>query len=130
MLNLSPVLRIDGVIQLTGETVTMGLDQTLTIQFSQPAANLNETVQKKIVAGTYYAVGLDLQGTNENVVGKRNNTLTANALSELAGTLGKDEFIGEYLNIRALMYFFAMIRFTNPEQSCTTRLSQERFRKQ
>ncbi len=107
MLNLSPVLRIDGVIQMTRETATMGSDQTLTIQFSQPAANLNETIQKKIVAGTYYALGLDLQGTNENVVGKRNNTLTSNALSQSAGTMGKDEFIGEYLYIRALMYFFA-----------------------
>ncbi len=107
MLNLIPVLKIQGDIKLSGETTTMGSDQTLIIQFKQPAENLNESVQKRIVVGTYYAIGLDLQGTNENVVGKRNNTLTANALTESAGTLGKDEFIGEYLYVRGLMYFFS-----------------------
>jgi len=50
---------------------------------------------------------MDLQGINEIVVGKRNNALTTNALSASAGTLGKDEFIGEYLYIRGLIYFYA-----------------------
>jgi len=107
MLNLKPVIRINGDIRMTGDAVTMGSEQSLSIQFSQPAENLNETVRKRVVAGTYYAVGLDLQGTNERVVGKRTKALTSNALSESAGTLGKDEFIGEYLYIRALTYFFA-----------------------
>jgi transglutaminase-like putative cysteine protease len=106
MLNLKPVLRIEGDIKLTGEAASMGSDETLSIQFSQPNG-MNEAIQKKLVTGTFYAVGMDLQGVNENVLGKRNASLTANVLSESAGTLGSDDLVGEFLFIRAINYFLA-----------------------
>jgi cell wall-associated NlpC family hydrolase len=106
MLNLKPVLKIEGVTQLTGETTTLGAEQTLTIQFSQPGLS-GESISKKLLAGAYYAVGLDLQGVNENVLGKRNYHLTTNVLSDTAGTLGNDDLIGEHLHILATTYFLA-----------------------
>jgi transglutaminase-like putative cysteine protease len=106
MLNLKPVLRVEGVIKLTGETATLGSEQSLTMQFTQPNGN-TESREKKLLAGAYYAVGLDLQGINENVLGKRNYQLNTNVLSETAGTLGTDDLIGEHLFILATTYFLA-----------------------
>ncbi len=107
MLNLKAVLRVEGVIKLTGEATTLGAEQTLTMQFVQPASSMNETVNKKLIAGAYYAVEMDLQGINESVLGKRNYQLTTNVLTQTAGTLGNDDLIGEYLYIRAIMYFLS-----------------------
>ena len=106
MLNLVSVLKVEGAIQLTGEATTLGSEQNLAIQFSQPSG-VNESINKKLIAGAYYAVGMDLQGVNENVLGKRNYTLTTNVLSQTAGTLGNDDFIGEHLHILAMTYFLA-----------------------
>ncbi|OGW29570.1 MAG: hypothetical protein A2X56_13145 [Nitrospirae bacterium GWC2_57_13] len=106
LLNLKPVLKIDGIIKLSGDAAMMGAEQALMLQLSQPKG-LSETVQKKLIAGAYYAIGLDLQGINENVLGKRNYTLTTNVLSETAGTLGNDDLIGELLYLRAVTYFLA-----------------------
>lgn len=106
MLNLKPVLRVEGVIKLTGEATTLGAEQSLTMQFTQPNGN-TESRDKKLLAGAYYAIGLDLQGINENVLGKRNYQLNTNVLSQTAGTLGADDLIGEHLFILATTYFYA-----------------------
>ena len=106
ILNLVPVLKVEGVIQLTGEATALGSDQNLTIQLASPGG-MSESIIKNITAGAYYAVGLDLQGINENVLGKRNSNLTANVLSQTAGTLGNDDLIGEHLHILATTYFLA-----------------------
>ncbi len=106
MLNLKPVLRVEGVIELTGEATTLGADQSLTMRFTQPNGN-TETRDKKLLAGAYYAIGLDLQGINENVLGKRRYQLNTNVLSQTAGTLGTDDLIGEHLFILATTYFLA-----------------------
>jgi hypothetical protein len=106
MLNLVPVLKVEGAIQLTGEATTLGSGQNLTIQFAQPSG-MNESINKNLVAGAYYAVGMDLQGVNENVLGKRHYNLTNNVLSQTAGTLGNDDLIGEHLHILATTYFLA-----------------------
>ena len=105
MLNLVPVLKVEGAIQLTGEATTLGSGQNLTIQFVQPSG-MNESINKNLIAGAYYAIGIDLQGVNENVLGKRNYNLTTNVLSQTAGTLGNDDLIGEHL-ILATTYFLA-----------------------
>lgn len=106
MLNLVPVLKVEGTIQLTGEATTLGSGQNLTIQFTQPSG-MNESINKNLIAGAYYAVGMDLQGINENVLGKRNYNLTTNVLSQTAGTLGNDDLIGEHLHILMTTYFLA-----------------------
>jgi hypothetical protein len=106
MLNLKPVLRVEGVIKLTGEATTLGAEQNLTMQFTQPNGN-TETRDKKLLAGAYYAIGMDLQGINENVLGKRNYQLNTNVLSQTTGTLGNDDLIGEHLFILATTYFLA-----------------------
>ncbi len=106
MLNLRAILRVEGVIKLTSDVTTLGSEQGLTMQFSQPNGN-SETVNKMLIAGAYYAVGLDTQGINENVLGKRNYQLNTNVLTQTAGTLGNDDLIGEYLYIRAITYFLA-----------------------
>lgn len=106
MLNLVPVLKVEGTIQLTGEATTLGSGQNLTIQFTQPSG-MNELINKNLIAGAYYAVGMDLQGINENVLGKRNYNLTTNVLSQTAGTLGNDDLIGEHLHILMTTYFLA-----------------------
>ncbi len=77
----------------------------MTLQFKQPNG-LGERY-KKVFAGAHYAVGIDLQGVNENVLGKRNYQLTKNVLSETAGTLGNDDLIGEHLFILATTYHLA-----------------------
>jgi transglutaminase-like putative cysteine protease len=106
MLNLVPVIKVEGAIQLTGEATTLGSGQNLTIQFAQPSG-INESINKNLIAGAYYAVGVDLQGINENVLGKRNYNLTTNVLSQNAGTLGNDDLIGEHLHILMTTYFLA-----------------------
>lgn len=106
MLNLKPVLRIEGTIKLTGDALILGREQNLALRIEQTNGNL-EIVNKKLLAGAYYAVAMDLQGINENVLGKRNYQLNTNVLSETAGTLGNDDLIGEHLFILATTYFLA-----------------------
>jgi hypothetical protein len=106
MLNLKPVLRVEGVIKATGDVVNLGSEQNLTFQYFQPSG-VNEAINKKLFAGAYYAMAMNLQGINENVLGKRNYQLNTNVLSETAGTLGTDDLIGEHLFILATTYHLA-----------------------
>ncbi len=106
LLNLKPVLKIEGGIRLTGTSTTMGSDQMLTIQFSAPDGT-SEMVQKKLIAGTYYGIGINIQGVNENILGKRNYNLITNLTTQTAATLTNDDLIGEHLHILAITYFMA-----------------------
>ena len=51
----------------------MGSGQSMTIQFIQPSG-MNESINKNLIAGAYYAIGMDLQGVNENVLGRGTTT--------------------------------------------------------
>jgi hypothetical protein len=106
LLNLKPVLKIEGITRLSGYSTTMGSDQTLTIQFSASDGTA-ETAQKKLIAGTYYGIGINIQGVNENILGKRNYNLTTNLTTQTAATLTNDDLIGEHLHILATTYFMA-----------------------
>lgn len=70
-------------------------------------SGIMKPVKKNLIVGTYYAVCMDLQGGNENVLGKRNYQLTTNVLSQTAGTLGNNDLIGEHLFILATTYHLA-----------------------
>lgn len=106
MLQVKPELRVEGDVVLTGETTTLGNEQSIRMEFSKPGG-AGEVMQKKLVAGGYYALGLDLAGVNEGSLGKRNGALRDNIATLTPEAFSKDDLIGEHLHILAMTYFFA-----------------------
>lgn len=105
LLNVKAVIKINGDVKLTLPSTTMGEVQTMTINFSK--INRTESMRKTLITGTYYAIGIDLQGINETTLGSRNNILTTNVFSENVNSLDKDELLGEHLYALALTQFLA-----------------------
>ncbi len=106
MLQVKPELRVEGNVVLTGEHTTLGNEQSLTMEFNNPGGT-GEVTQKKLVAGGYYALGLDLAGINEGSLGKRNGTLRDNIATLTPEAFSNDDLIGEHLHLLAMTYFFA-----------------------
>ena len=103
LLNLKAVLKVDGNIKLTGSPTTMGSEQSLTLVLSKASGSAT-AVNKRLIAGTYYGMVIDLQGIDESILGARNSNLIANVLS---GTGSNDDLIGEHLHALATTYFMA-----------------------
>jgi transglutaminase-like putative cysteine protease len=106
MLLVKPELRLEGNVVLTGEATTLGNEQSFTMEFNNPGG-AGELTQKKLVAGGYYALGLDLAGINEGSLGKRNGTLRDNLATLPPEAYSNDGLIGEHLNLLAKTYFLA-----------------------
>ncbi len=106
MLQVKPELRVEGTVVLTGEATTIGNEQSLTMEFSKPGGS-GEVAEKMLVAGGYYAFGLDLGGINEGSLGKRNGALRNNIATLPPEAFSNDDLIGEHLNLLAMTYFYS-----------------------
>lgn len=103
---MKPEIRVEGVVVATGETTTLGDEQTLTMKSAGPSG-VGEEVQKTLVAGGYYAVGINLAGINEGSLGDRNGALLNNIATLSPEAFTNDDLIGEHLHLLAQTYFYA-----------------------
>lgn len=106
MLEVKPELRIDGNVVLTGEPTALGNVQAFLLGLTRPDGTI-ESVEKMVVAGGYYAIGIDLAGVNEGSLGARNGALRNNIATLPPEAFSNDDLIGEHLHLLAMTYFFA-----------------------
>jgi|GEM_PF-3054385 len=101
--NLKPQLRVAGVVVATGNAVSVGSYQTMTVAFWQGNSR-TDTVNHNVTAGGIYAVALDTQRVSST---KLQRSLTA--LNQLKDqhqqNMLNEAFAGEYLHFLGMSYF-------------------------
>ena len=104
LVNLKPVLNLNGVAVSTGGSTGMGMPQELSVTFTTPNGS-TDIVTHNIPASTYASIGLDLQKASKSLLDKRNAQLSAavNLLGQQ--DVAVDDIIGETLNLHNLGYF-------------------------
>lgn len=105
LLNVKPVIKIDGVNAAIGGNVAMGTNQMLTVSINAP--NMSQDIaQHNIVVGQYSAVTIHSGKTPVEVVATRMEQLINNSKNVNAVTL--DDLLGELLSNMGLAYFHHM----------------------
>jgi transglutaminase-like putative cysteine protease len=107
LINLQPVLRIDGDMVANGSSVGMGNYQYLDLYITGAFEEVGETepVEKIVFAGAYYAFGLDLQTMPLHLM--KNLELNFENITEPELAVMKiDDFMGETLQSIAVSYFY------------------------
>ena len=102
LLNVKPVIKMDGNVVGIGGSIGMAFSQTLTITFNTPIYGMDR-VQNTITAGTYSALIVQEQKTPLDVASTRMAQLTNN--SENISTVTLDDLLGEFLYNIGLSYF-------------------------
>lgn len=105
--NNLPELRLDGEIIATGTATTSGAKNELQLTIDHPYANSNGEYMDQnhpftIESGRTYAIVSDFGGTNDNVIGNRQDFLDTYMESGLADT--SEQVLGETLNIMGLTW--------------------------
>jgi len=130
LLNVKPVIKIDGVDTATGGSIGMGTTQTFTMNLYTPAYG-SDIVQNNVIAGTYSAITIQANKTPAEVAGARMEKLQNNSKNIDAVTL--DDLLGELLYAIGISYFhhltfendlyaktFQMVYMKQPSEAITT----------
>ena len=106
LVNLHPVLYINGTEVAVGDSIGMGQDALLTITFTPPNGSPDDIVHN-IVASTYADIGIDPQIIPEQLVNS-SATRFQQAVNQLGQQINvnTDDIIGEILNLHSLTYFY------------------------
>lgn len=102
LLKMKPVIKIEGVDILTGNSIGMGNSQNFSMSFSGPNSR-TDVVQNYVIAGTYSAITIQSQKTPVELVAARMQKLRGNSKNVNAVTL--DDLLGELLYTIGLSYF-------------------------
>lgn len=105
LVNLKPVLYIDGVAAAQGASLGMGDTQSLTITFSQPGRE-SDSVMHLIAASTFASIGLDTQRIPLELLTDRKAKLDQTLALMGQQDVAVDDVIGEILNLHSLSYFY------------------------
>ncbi|MEM7133662.1 MAG: DUF6531 domain-containing protein [Chloroflexota bacterium] len=101
--NVKPVLRIGGVVQAKGDTITLGaLGQRLNLTITTPDNDIFRTAQF-LTAGAWYALPLRLQTISNNQL-DRQISLLDDSIAQ-GRTLDDEEVLGGLLNLLGLSYY-------------------------
>lgn len=104
LVDLTPVVYVEGEVVATGPPVVMGTHQRLQVRFREPGGR-SDGVQHLIAAGSYAAIGLDLQRVSDTLIEQRSQKLAA-ARDLLGETeVPFDDVMGEVLHLHGLTYF-------------------------
>lgn len=112
LVQMKPVLRIDGIEQAVGSGVGIGEAQVLTLTFTQPGTLGVDRAVSLLTVGGYYAIGLNLQKVPKDSLSRQMDKLNAtkSALELLmqgqTATVTADNVIGDMLHATALGYFY------------------------
>ncbi len=104
LVNLKPVLNIDGATVSTGGSTGMGMTQELSVTFIVPNGS-TDIITHKISASTYASIGLDLQKVSKSLLDQRSAQLSAAGSLLGQQDVAVDDIIGETLNLHNLGYF-------------------------
>ena len=105
LLDVKPQLLLEGVPVAAGSAVRMGTQQRLRLTFHEPGRS--DSVEHQVAAGTFAAVGLDLQRVSRELAEGRRARLDATGVQvqDLEADTRVDDVIGEMLHVHALAYF-------------------------
>jgi len=104
LINLKPVLRIDGRAVVNGSSIVMGSGQNLVLTFTAPNEP-DDVAQSGLVAGAYYAVGLNLQRMPSQLV-KRLIDNFEKILADNTTIWKTDDVLGEILYATFVVYSY------------------------
>lgn len=94
LLSLVPVLLANGQPLYTGPALAMGALHQIEVSYSGPIGYF-ASAPLKYNAGGYYALGLNLQGVNESVLGVQNQDLLTTLVTQPEA--GRDDTLGQHL---------------------------------
>lgn len=130
LLNVKPVIKIDGINAAIGSSVGMASTQTLAMTFIIAGYGI-DVVENKVIAGTYSAIIIQSQKNSVDIVAARMEKLRNNSKNVDAVTL--DDLLGELLYNIGLSYFhhltfesdlyvktFQMVYVKYPSEAITT----------
>lgn len=104
LVNLRPVVLLEGEEIASGSPIQMGSTQKIRVSFGEPGG-ASDMVEHQITAGTFAAVGLDLQRVTDAVLQERANRFDAVRLKLGLEEIPGDDVIGEMLHLHAQTYF-------------------------
>jgi hypothetical protein len=105
LVNLRPVVYLDAAPLGVGAPVRMGTTQRVNIAFREPDGS-TDSVEHQVSAGTFAAVGLDLQRVTREGLEARRRKLNATRTDIGVRDLNFDDMMGETLHLNAQTYFF------------------------
>ena len=105
LLDVRPQLLIEGVPVVAGDAVRMGSMQRLRVTFREPGRS--DSVEHQVAAGTFAALGIDLQLVSREQTERRKARLDATAaeVEDLDVDTRVDDVIGETLHLHGQSYF-------------------------
>lgn len=106
LLYLTPTLKSDGVVVYQAEPIQMGEAHSLVIRYNGPTIRA-QSIAHKLICGGYYAVGLNLQGVNHNLLGSKNARLIKTLTALTPATAATDALIGEHLTAMMLTWYMS-----------------------
>ena len=107
LLNVKPVLRINGAAAATGGPIRMGKDQSIVISFAGPDGD-TDRIQNIITAGAYSAIILQSQNTPVDTPSKNMATLIENSKNVNSPDITIDDLLGQILYSIGVSYFHTL----------------------
>jgi transglutaminase-like putative cysteine protease len=106
LINLKPELRIGGQLMATGVAANMGFSEQLSITLQSPSKSVR-AVDKELVAGEHYAIGLDVMPLEEDAIEEKilNHYDLLEQVKIKTVYPSKDDLYGEFLHTMAVGYF-------------------------
>lgn len=105
LLDVLPVLYLDGQPAASGTGVTMGSEQQVTVTFTEPSG-VTDSSTHVITAGTFAVVGVGLSQSGSGVLAARSPYLAATIAQAKKGQpVELDDVIGETLEDQELEYY-------------------------
>ena len=104
LVNVRPVVNIDGVMAAAGPPLTTGTSQTVVVAFQEPDGT-SDRVEHMATAGAYALLGLDLQRIDREAVDATRSRIETTRARMGVDDLAWDAVMGDTLLLHAQTYF-------------------------
>ena len=104
LLNVKPVLRVNGNIAAIGDSIGLGKDQTLVLSFAGPDGDI-ERVTNLVTAGNYSAIVFQAQATPVTTPAINMARLIENSKKVNSPDISLDDLLGQMLYSIGVSYF-------------------------
>ncbi len=103
MIQVKPVLKIEGQVKAIGGAIDMAVSHDLRLTLFMPNGKIEDIVTTPIIAGAYYAIGLDPQRTPSTILYQRADKYLQR-LNFASNSTDRDEIVGEFLHLLVTGY--------------------------
>jgi len=103
LIQVKPVLKIEGQIKAIGGAIGMAASHELKQTLLMPHGQVEDVVTTPIIAGAYYAIGLNPQRTPAKTLFQRADKYLQ-LLDTASASTDKDEIVGEFLHLLVTGY--------------------------